>query len=516
VASDEYEGKRINLPSIGIAVSFAIAALVIHVLTNGRYGYFRDELYFLAASDHLAWGYVDFAPLIALMTRIGRALFGDSLQAIRFFPSLAGAFKVFLTGLIAHELGGRRFAIALACLCSLVAPVFLGNDYKLSMNAYEALFWMGSVYVLILAIKRNQPKRLVWLGVLAGLGLENKHSMAFFGFALVVGLLLTSQRRLFASKWMWIAGAIALLLFLPNLIWQYQHDWPTLEDLSNVRRTHKNVELPPLAFLTQQVMMLSPASVIVWVAGIFLFFFAARGRRFRALGWTYVVFLAVMMVLKAKNYYLAPIYPMLFAAGGVMWEELASRTPRLAWAKPALLLVVAAFGAITAPFAIPILSVDGFLRYQERLGVRPEKTEVGHVGVLPQHYGDQFGWPEMVATVARIYHSLPPEEQARTAILAGNYGEAGAIDFFGPRYGLPKAISGHQNYYFWGPRHYTGESLILLQWSQKWAERACTSVQEEATLDPPYAMQEEHYTIYLCRGLKIPMPEFWRRIKHWN
>lgn len=502
--------------TLAISVYFALASLLIHFLTNGRYGYFRDELYFLALGDHLDWGYVDCAPFIGVMAKLSRVLFGDSLHALRFFPAVAGALTILLTGLIVRELGGKRFATALACLCVLVAPIYLALGTLLTMNVFEPLFWMGSAYVLIRVFKRDNPRLLLWFGLLAGLGIENKHSILFFGAAVVVGLLLTPDRRLFSNRWIWIAGAIALALFLPNVIWQVQHHYPTLEDLENVKRMHKNVELPPLAFLGQQILMLLPPSVIVWLAGLWYFFFDSNGKRYRALGWSFVVLFTSMMALKGKDYYLAPVYPMLFAAGGVFWEKLLANRARLAWVKVALPLVLLLLGAVVAPMAMPLLPVETLIRYQNALGFRPPKSEVGHVGPLQQIFGDMFGWPEMVETVAKVYNNLPPEERAKAAIFANNYGEAGAIDFFGPRYGLPKAICAHQNYFFWGRRNYTGEVLITLQWSRRRAEERCKSVEEVGTVGHPYAMGEEHYTIFVCRETKLPLQEVWPRLKFFN
>lgn len=484
----------------------------MHLFTNGRYGYFRDELYMLACGEHLAWGYVDHAPLIALIARLSRAAFGDSLHGIRLLPALASAAKILLTGLIARELGARRFGVTLACLCVLVAPIYLGIDTILTMNAFEPLFWMGCAYLLLLAIKQDRPQWFLWFGIVAGVGLENKHSMLFFGFALVAGLLLTPERRLMASRWFWIGGVLAAALFLPNILWQISHHWPTLEDLNNVRVTHKDVELGPLAFLAQQVFIMLPISVIVWGAGLWYFLFDGEGKRYRALGFAYLILLALMIALHGKNYYMAPAYPMLFAAGGVFWEQtLHSRVLRTALAAAVLLM-----GIVAAPLFLPVLPVDTFLRYEHALGVAPPKTEVAHSGPLPQLFGDMFGWEEMVATVAQVYHALPPAERARAAIFAGNYGEAGAIDLFGPRYGLPKAISTHQTYYLWGPRGYTGDVMILLQWSEKSARRYFRSVEAGPVLNNPYAMGEEHYTIFIGRGLKQPLVQLWPQWKHWN
>jgi len=508
--------ERFLSGSMMVAWLLAAAAVLLQMVTNGRYGYFRDELYFLAAGDHLAWGYVDFAPLVALLARVSRVLLGDSLHAIRLLPALAQGGEILLTALIARELGGRRFAVLLGCVSVLVAPVILGNATRLSMNPFEALFWMGSVYFLLRATNRNQPTLLLWCGVLLGLGLENKHSTAFFLLSLTAGLLATSNRRLFSTKWPWIAASVALLIFLPNLVWQVQHHFPTLEALRNVKATHKNVELPPLAFLWQQIMMLSPVSALVWIAGLGYLLFHPEGKRYRSLGVTYLVFLAVMMAFKAKDYYLAPIYPLLFAAGGLFWEMLTEARAGLHWVRVVLPAIVFAVGAIAAPITVPILPVEKVVPYMQALGIKMTRTEVHHGGPLPQHFGDEFGWPEMVAAVADVYSSMPPEERGKTGILAGNYGEAGAIDFFGPHYGLPKAISAHQNYFFWGPGQYTGESLILLQWDLEDAQRWCQDVQEGPKLQPYYGMREEHYTILVCHGLKKPLGEAWAQLKVWN
>lgn len=501
---------------LSIAWLLAAAAVLLQMLTNGRYGYFRDELYFLACSDHLAWGYVDFAPLVALLTRVSRLALGDSLHAIRFLPALAEGGQILITGLIARELGGRRFAIFLSGLSVLLAPVILGNATRFSMNPFEPIFWMGAAYFLLRAINGDQPKLLLASGVLLGLGLENKHSTAFFLVSLTLGVLFSPSRRLLLTKWFWLAAAAAFLIFLPNLIWQYTHDFPTLEALRNVRTTHKNIELSPLPFLRQQIMMLLPITALVWIPGLAFLLLSIKAKKYRCLSITYLVFLAVMMTLKGKDYYLAPIYPLLFAAGGVFWEAIIDARPRMNWIKVALPAAVFALGVIAVPLNVPVLPVGKIVPYMEAIGIKMSRTEVQDSGPLPQHFGDEFGWEEMVAATAEIYNSLPAEERSKTGILAGTYGDAGAIDFFGARYGLPKSISPHQNYYYWGPRKYTGESLILLHYNLDDAQHGCQSVQTGPTLSHPYAMQEEHYTILVCRGSKIPLAEAWPRLKVWN
>jgi len=505
---------------MSVAWLLAAAAVLVQMATNGRYGYFRDELYYLALSHHLDWGYVDLAPLAPFVLYIGRSLFGESLHAIRLLPALALGAEILITGLITRELGGKRFAVLLACLAVLVAPVILNNASRFSMNPFESLFWMGSIYFLLRAINHNQPELLVWCGVLIGLGLENKHSTAFFLISLMVGLLATPERRWFRSKWLWIAAGIILLLSLPNLIWQYQHGFPTWVDLNNVKKIHKNVEVPPLAFLKQQVMTLLPINALIWIAGLGFLLFHREGKRYRVLGVTYLAFLAIMMALHGKDYYLAPIYPMLFAAGGVWWQDfIESRIEShlwLRWVKVALPLVMVILGAVIVPIVLPILPPDRVDPYMQALGIGVPRSETHMTSDLPQYFADEFGWPEMVAQVASVYNQIPPEERAKTAILVGNYGSAGAIDFFGPRYGLPQSISAHQNYYYWGFRQYTGESLIMLNWEFDDAQYWCQNVEEGPKVEHPYAMGWEHYTILICHGLKMSLPEAWPHFKVWD
>jgi hypothetical protein len=500
-----------------IILYFALIKLLIHLFTNGQYGYFRDELYFLACSEHLDWGYVDFAPLVAVLTKVSLTLFGDSLQAIRFLPAVAGALLIVLTGLITMELGGKRFAVMLSCLCVLVAPIYLANDTLLTMNAFEPLFWMGAVYCLILTINREDPRYMIGFGLFIGFGLQNKHTMLLLIIGLLIGLLLTRERHnIMTNKWLLAAGLIAIAIFLPNVIWQHQHNWPTIAAIANVAATAKNMPLSPLDFTLQQFILLLPFTAPVWIAGLGFFFFDDEGKRYRMLGIAYVVMLVIMFVTSSKNYYIMSAYPMLFAGGAVLLEKLLAEKRTIRWLKVAYPLVLIVTGGIFAPMALPVLPVDTYITYQQTLGLEPPKTEVGHVGPLPQHYGDMFGWPEMVETVAGIYHNLPPDDRAKAAIFARNYGEAGAIDFFGPRYGLPKAISGHQNYYLWGPRNYTGEVIIVLGYRPELANRTCGSVEEVGTVGHPYAMAEEHYTIFICRNVKGGLQETWPERKIWN
>jgi hypothetical protein len=498
-----------------VVVWIAAIKMAIHFYAGHNYGYFVDELYYLACGRHLAWGYVDQPPLIALAAAATRVLAGESLRAIRFLPAVAGGATVLLTGLMARELGGRRFAQGLAALAVLAAPGFLAIGSFFSMNAFEPLFWMGCAYIVMRVVRTGNQKLWLWFGLLAGMGLENKHSMLIFGCGIVVGLLATPERRQLRSPWFWVAGGVALLIFLPNLMWNVQHHFPFLELQANIRRAHRDVAMPPLAFLGQEILTMLPLTLPIWGAGLWYYLFSEKGKPFRVLGWAWLVSIAVIMIMSPRVYYPWPAFPMLFAAGGVIWESWLV-TPRLQWIKPAWVGLIVLFGAIFAPFCVPVLPVETYIRYAKALGFQPPKIETWKLGPLPQIYADQFGWEEMAAAVAKVYNGLPPDVRSRTAIFGQNYGQAGAVDLFGSKYGLPQAICGHQSYFLWGPRGYTGEGMIVMDGEQTDLESKFASVEKVGHVTNPYSMPYEHFDIFYCRGLKWPLAEVWPTVKNWD
>jgi len=508
--------SRAPQPALALGVMLAMAGLkfLVHAALSGRYGYFRDELYYIQLAHHLAPGYVDCAPLIAFYTRFA-LLLGGSLPALRILPALAGAGAVALTMYIAWELGGDRFAQFFAGLCVLLNPGRLMVESLLTMNSFEPLFWMGCIAVLIRILQTGNSRLWPWFGLLAGLGLENKHSTAFFGASVVVALLLTEHRREFLKPWIWIAGLIALLVFLPNLIWQIQHHFPTLEDLNNVRKTHKDVWLSPPAFVLQQVMANHPLLFPVWLAGLVSFLLR---RSTRVLGYIFLVLFLTMMVMHGKDYYLFPIYPMMFAGGAVAFERWLNRRQRSAevvprYAIPSALILLT---LPILPLQLPILGPPQYVAYITWLGFKAPKAETHQESLWPQAFADQIGWEQLTQEVARIYHTLPPAEQANAGIRASNYGEAGAIDFFGSRYGLPRAICAHQNYFYWGPPKITPQTIIYLQADPEALKKNCASLQQAGTHFNLYGMGEENEPIYLCRGPKFTFAEMWPMLKHWN
>ncbi|HMB22401.1 MAG TPA: glycosyltransferase family 39 protein, partial [Anaerolineales bacterium] len=413
-----------------ILLILASLKFAIHLLTSQQYGYFRDEFYYIAASKHLAFGYVDFPPFIALLTRLVRETLGESLLALHLFPALAGAALVFLTGLMARQLGANRFGQALAALATFVAPQFLGVNSILSMDSFDILFWGLAIYVLIIIFKYDRPKAWIWFGLIAGIGLTNKVSLLYFSLAMVIGLALTSQRKYFQSIWLYLGGAIAVVFLLPYVVWNATHGWLTVEFFAAYG--NKVYQASPLEFIAQQIMIMHPFTFPLWGMGLF-YLFSKKGEPYRALGWSYIILLLIFMLQHAKNYFLAPMYPVLFAAGAVFFEEKIQASQRLWW-RPLYAGLLVVGGIIIAPVAIPILPLQAQVAFMQAIssggsGVRSEKFETG---ILPQHYADRLGWQEMTKSVAKVYHALPSQEQAQACIFTQNYGEAGALEFYGP------------------------------------------------------------------------------------
>ncbi len=505
-------------------LTFAAFKILIHLAVGKGYGYFRDEFYYLACSEHLAWGYVDQPPLSIFVLWIGRSILGDSVIAIRLLAALAGAATVYLTGWMAARLGGGRFAQGLAMTAAIITPMFLGLNNFFSMNAFDVLLWAAAAAVLIRILEPGSASAAavdtrLWLllGLVLGLGLMNKISVLWLGFGLVIGLVVTPARRLLLTRGPWLAGVLSFAIFLPHIIWQIANDWPTLEFIRNATG-QKMRAVALLDFFSSQFLSMHPLNAPIWIAGLIFLLALKDGRRFRLLGWIY---LAVMVLLLLKRTsrpgYLSPAYTMLFAAGGVAIESWLAKIRWRRLLQPAIVSVLVIGGGVLAPFALPILDVDDYIGYAEVMGIGPSTDERKELSELPQHYADMFGWEELAATLAGIYHTLPDEDRARAAFFVYNYGEAGAIDLLGRKYDLPKATSGHNNYWMWGPRGYSGEVMIIVGGSRDEHLKVFREVEQAGATDCHYCMPyEDDQPIFVCRGLKVPLDEIWPKLKHFD
>jgi hypothetical protein len=399
----------------------------------------------------------------------------------------------------------------------IAAPLYLGLDHLLTMNAFEPLFWMGCALIVLKILNGGDPRLWLLFGVVAGIGLENKHSTLLFGFSLFAGLLLTKQRRHFVQPWIWLGGVIALLLFLPNLLWEIHRHFPTVELLQNVQKSGRNTATSILGFFLAQILLMHPFAAPLWIAGVWRLLRDKGSSGIRVLGIAYVVLMILMLVFHGRIYYPAPIYPMLFAAGAVGFENWVERRAWL-WLKPAYITVLLVVAALLAPFCyFPMLTVNQYIAYSKFMHLAPPKIENQKEGALPQLYADQFGWKEMAEVVADAYFKLSSEDQKSCAIFGQNYGEAGAIDFFGAKMGLPNAISGHQSYYYWGPRGYTGSCIIVMGDTYESLAQKFESVEKVGTVYHPLSLPYRHFDLYLVRRLKGgTLEELWPRLKQWN
>jgi hypothetical protein len=495
-------------PAARLAIPAAVFALLIGAAAGD--GFFRDEFYYLACTHRLAWGYVDHPPLCVFVLWIVRLLFGDSLMVLRIAAAVGASAVVWLTGSIARRLGAGAFGELLAMTAAAVAPAFLAVGTFYSMNVLDVLLWTLAARVLIDVLDAPTDRRWLVLGLVLGLGLLNKISVLWLGAGLAAGLVLTPARRLVLTRGPWLAAAVAGLLFLPHVLWQTAHGWPTLEFIRTASATKMQTNTPG-AFLRDQVMNMNPLTLPLWLGGVEAFLLARRFRPYRTLG---VAFLVVTLILilnrTSRSGYLLPAYPMLFAAGGALWESRVRR-PAVRWAAIAVLAIS---GALLAPLAVPILDTDAYVRYSAALGVAPGTEERHDLGRLPQFFADRQGWPVFVDDVVSAWNRLTPDEQRDGAVFAGNYGEAGAIERLAP--GIP-VLSGHNTYWFWGPGGVTGRALVVLTRDDERLRTLFAEVEQVGSTSCGDCMPYERgLGIFVCRGLRAPLSRLWPEVKHFD
>jgi hypothetical protein len=512
--SQESSGSRFT-SGFALVCYAGLIRVALYLIAAPNYGYFRDEMYYLACGEHPAWGYVDQPPLIAWMAWLLQHSIGTSLYTLRLLPMLGDIGAIFMAGLLARDLGGKRWSMFLAAIAVLVTPIYLGLSQLFTMNAFDPLLWTLLAWLIVKLIQSGNEKLWLWIGALVGVTLLNKYGVLFFLFGLLIGVVITPLRRSLARPWFWLGFAMATVIALPNFLWQRHWHYPFVQLLINVRQGPRDVMVSPLPYLWQQTEMIGFVSVVLVLLGLW-FLFSRGGRRYAVLGFGFLGVLGLMVALKGKFYYVAPVYPVMFAAGGVQFEWLTDRA-RWKWVRPVYAVVLLVVESLIAPTMIPILPVKTYIAYSHTLGIQQQKFENQPLSELPQIYADMFGWEDRVRIVANYFHSLPAEEQRVTAIGAPDYGQAGAIDLFGPKYGLPKSISASNNYWIWGPRGYHGESVILMNEDSPEKYRdLCTSLTLVAQPSDPYSRPDANRPIYHCRGLKTDPQALWPKLKGWN
>jgi 4-amino-4-deoxy-L-arabinose transferase-like glycosyltransferase len=494
-------------------ILISVMSLLVHLFTYNNLGFHRDEFLYLALGEHLATGYWSNPPLIGLISYLSQILPGDPLLTTRLFPAIAGAVLVLLTGLIARELGGKLYAQVLACLSLSVSLLVLRGYSMLQPVPFDILFWTLILFWFLRYINTHKPVYLLLIGVAFGLGILNKYMVVFLAAGLFLAILFTPYRRLWINKYTWYAVVIAFLLFLPNLIWQYNHGFPVIRHMQELKDTQL-VNVQRVNILIDQVFMFTFGSV-VWISGLIWLLFIGKSRSFRVFGFIYLAVLMIFLILRGKSYYMAGLYPFMFAAGGVSWERLLKSA---GW-QIALAMLIVLLSIPLIPGGIPILSAGRLAEYYAKIPPKMGaeallRWEDGRMHPLPQDFADMLGWDELGKIVIKASDTI--SDKKRIMIYAENYGEAGAIDHYGKSYGLPQVASFSDSYLLWVPD--TIPSSIDLFFYVNYelgsdVDSLFTQVDSVGSITNPYA-RELGTTVYLCREPRSDFRTFWsNRVK---
>jgi MFS family permease len=443
---------------------FVALKIVLNLFAISHFGFHRDELLHLVLGDHLDWGYKEVPPFIALLAKVTLSVFGDSVFAARIFSTIASAFIIWLTGQITAEIGGRRFAITLACLALILAPAFAASGYLFQPVVFDQLWWVVTVWLFVRYLNTATVKYLYWQGVAVGFGMLTKYTMAFFTVSLIIGILISRERKLLFNRHVLFSAIIAMLIFLPNIIWQFAHHLPVIHHMKELRETQLDY-VKPMDFVMQQILVNGP-SLVIWLTGFISLLFSFRLRRFRFLAIAYILIFLFLLQMNGKNYYLFGAYPMLFAAGGFAFEQLLKRN---AYAlRTAVIILFVAPNLLLLPLVLPILSLNSTLAsfrfVQKNMPFLNFLTtwEDHKQHPLTQDYADMLGWDEMAKKVSDTYHSLTPEQQKNTQIYADNYGLAGAVHHYRHKYNLPEVISLNSSFQLWAADDLNAHYIIYV------------------------------------------------------
>lgn len=491
--------------------------LLIHLYTNifAGYGYFRDELYYIACTDHLSFGYVDHPPLSVYILKISTLIFGDSIFAIRLLPAVSSSLTVLTTCLITLKLGGRKAALIISSSAVIFAPVYLAMSSFYSMNTFDILLWSLAFYYIILITENNDKSDWITLGVILGLGLLNKAGFLWLCFGFFLGILLTDKRKILLTSGPYLCALIALLIFSPFIIWNIANDFAHLEFIRNAT-SEKYSGLNSIAFLKGQLLNMNPFSLIVFLPGLYYFMIDEIGKKFRIIG---IIFITTFLILiingHSKAEYLAPAYTALFAGGAVLIERLSD--VKFRWIRYAVIIPIIVLGIFIAPLALPILPVESYIKYADRFGIGISSSEGKELAELPQHFADMFGWEELASNVSIVFMTLPENSKKNAVVYCNNYGEASAINFFKKDYKLPDAISGHNSYWLWGYEKNEDPIVIIPGGNKEELLNTFEHVDEIMVHKAKYSIPyENNMPIFIARNIRTPLDSLWNKVKHYE
>jgi 4-amino-4-deoxy-L-arabinose transferase-like glycosyltransferase len=502
-ANSRYGAESIAVEPFATApiVGIAVAVTVLLVAVSGRYGYHRDELYFLAAGRHLAWGYPDQPPFVALLARLLSAIAPGSVSVLRVPSALAAGSVVVLAGLSARELGAGRSAQALAAASMATGAVLLGSGHLLSTATFNFLAWSLLLWLIVRLLRTGNQRTWIVIGVVAGVGLLDSNLVAFLLGAVAAGLLLAGPRHVFRSPWLWVGGLIAALMWAPYLAWQASHGWPQFEISRSIAAGHSGSSQPRSLLLPEQLVLLSPYVAPVWIAGLVSLVRDPGVRWCRAIAVAYALLGVIFVATGGKSYYLAGLFPILLGAGAqpaINWVNRGRRSLR----RNAIIggLALAGVGSVVA--TLPVLPV----------------ASLHNSPIVSFNYdtGETVGWPALVDEIAGAYRSLPPADRRAAAIVATNYGEAGAIDRFGPALGLPHAYGIHNGYWYWGPPPDSATEVLAVGFSANELGRFCSASTLVTRLDNGVQLEndEQGRPVWLCSQIKGRWGALWRDIRN--
>ncbi|MBE0572056.1 MAG: glycosyltransferase family 39 protein [Ignavibacteriaceae bacterium] len=500
------ENEKIPQNLLTLIISIAFINLLIYLITQAffAYGMFRDEFYYLACANRLDFGYVDHPPFSIWILAMWKSLFGDSMFAIRIVPAIVTSINLFVIGLFTIRLGGNKTAIIISTIGFMLTPIFMGMNTIYSMNVFDFFFWISSAYIFLRIIQTNDHKLWLLLGVVIGFGLLNKTSMLWLSSGIALGIIFTPLRKELRTKYPYIAAAIALLIFSPYIIWNISHDFAHLEFMRNAA-SRKYVGLTPVSFIIDQILILNPLSILIWLPGLIFYFLKKESKQFRVVGFIWLTTFAILFInWHSKGEYVAAAYQILFAGGAVMIEKWSLNK---SWIKYATAFPVILFGILFAPFARPLLSVENFLDYQNSIGLKPPSSE-GHETVLPQFYSDMFGWEDLAKNVSDVYLKLSEEEKKHTLVYCSNYGKAGSLEYYSKKHLLPKVVCPHNNYWYRWPDLKNITTLIIIGGEIEEHLESLEEVYEAGYHQTKYAMPyENNLPIFIGRGFKRSLDE---------
>jgi 4-amino-4-deoxy-L-arabinose transferase-like glycosyltransferase len=489
---------------LGILILLALAKLIFHILTNTQYGFHRDELQTIDDARHLAWGYVAYPPVTPVIARLALALFGSSLDGLRFFGALSQSIAMVLAGLIARDLGGQRFAQILAALAVAITPLSFAMSTLFEYTGFDYLWVVLLAYCVVRLLKSVDARLWLAIGAVIGVGMMTRYTMAFAIAGLLAGVLLTPARRYLSSSWLWGGVAFSLLIFLPDLVWQAQHNFISLQFLSSIHARDVQIGRTADFWPDQLRVSTNPFLLPLWLAGLYFYFFSSRGKSYRLLGWMALVPILLFWVTQGRGYYTGPIYAMLYAAGAVWFETwFAALAPKRARLARSITWTLVTVGGVIVLLLGPYWPVNS-PQWQLASGINGDLKE-------------EIGWPALVQTVAGIYNELPAGDKPNSAILAGNYGVAGAIDLYGPAYHLPQVISEVNSYWLREYGDPPPQTVIIAGLTDEAVRRYFRDCTVAGHITNAYGVRNEetinHPDIFVCRSVQLPWPQLWDQIQ---